>query len=89
MTATDTAGVLWAVVTDDVTGGGRGVLDVVSGAAPVPTPCGSAVETVPVALVTVSVAGSATDVERRARATEAALELVVLAGGVFFMRLIP
>ena len=89
MTAADTAGVLWAVVTDAGIGGGTGVLAVVSGAGPAVTPCGSAVETVPVALVTVSVAGNDTDVERRARATEAALELVVLAGGVFFMRLIP
>ncbi len=65
------------------------MLDVVSGVTPVFTPCGSAVEIVPVAPVTVSVAGSATDVERRARATDAALVPVVFAGGVFFMRLIP
>ncbi len=95
MTDAETAGVLWAVVTDAVIGGGRDVLDVVSGAAPASTPCGSAVETVPVALVTVSVAGSATGVERRARVAavvavefETTLELVV-AGGVLFKPLIP
>ena len=95
MVAADTAGVLWAVVIDTVIGGGRGVLDVVSGAAPVSKSCGSAVDTVPVALVTVSGVGSATDAERRARTPEAvavevktAFELVVV-GVPFFMRLIP
>ena len=95
MLAADTAGVLWAVVIDTVIGGGRGVLDVVSGAAPVSKSCGSAVDTVPVALVTVSEVDSATDAERRARAPEAvavevktAFELVVV-GVHFFMRLIP
>ncbi len=71
-----------------VIGGGRGVLDVVSGATPVSPPCGSAVDTVPVALVTISGADTAAKVERRVRATDAALELVV-AGGPFFGRLIP
>ena len=69
-------------------GGGRGVLDVVSGATSTSTPCGSAVETVPVALVTVSGADTAVKVERRARAAEPALEHVV-AGGPFFGRLMP
>ncbi len=71
------------MVVDAAIGGGRGLLDVVFGAAPASTPCGSAVETGPVALVTLSVAGSATDVERSARVpatvaaeVEAALELV-------------
>ena len=86
---------LWVVATDAGIGVGTGVLAVVSGAGPAVTPCGSAVETVPVALVTVSVAGSATDVERRARALAAVIAEVdavlepVVAGGVFFRRLIP
>ncbi len=65
------------------------MLAVVSGTAPITGPWGSAVEVVSVALVTVSVAGSATDVEHRARTTEVALELVFVVGCVFFMRLIP
>ena len=73
---------------DVVIGGGTGVLDVVSGATPVSIPCGSAVEIVPVALVTVSGADTVARVERRARAADATLELVV-AGGPFFARFIP
>ena len=66
------------------------MLEVVSGAAPVSTPCGRGVETVPVALVIISVAGTAAVEERRARARELALALVIAAfGGVFFKRLIP
>ncbi len=64
------------------------MLAVVSGAAPASTPCGRAVETVPVALVTVSVAGKAAEVERRARDSELVLVLTAF-GGVFFKGLIP
>ncbi len=60
----------------------------VSGRAPASTLCGSAVETVPVALVIISVAGTVAVVERRARSRELALVLTAL-GGVFFKRLIP
>ncbi len=86
--AVDTAGVLLAVAADVVIGGGTGVLDVVSGVTPVSTPCGSALETVPVALVTVSGADTGAKVERRARAVQPALELVV-AAGPYLDRLIP
>ena len=67
------------------------MLAVVSGTAPITVPWGSAVEVVYVALVTVSVAGSATDVERRARALEAvAVEVETALGeGPFFGRFIP
>ena len=75
--AAGTAGVL-CTVTDAGNGVGRDVLDVVSCTVPVTTPSGSAVETVPVALVIVSVAGMDTEVERRARVSELTLELVAL-----------
>ena len=77
MVAADTAGVL-CTVTDAGNGVGRGVLEVVSGIVPVTMPCGSAVETVPVALVIISVAGMDTEVQRRARVSELTLELVAL-----------
>ena len=61
-----------------------------SGRAPASTPCGSAVDTVPVALVVVRVTGNVAVVERRAPDVALALVLVFIAfGGVFFNRLIP